>query len=49
MSYSLDDVLKFVESLYEVVLLEYESKTRGYQLHSKVWIKSLIAVQILKK
>ena len=41
-TYDLSELYAFLESLYEVFILVYNEKIRGYLPHGKDWIKSKI-------
>ena len=40
--YELSDFLKFLDSLYDLGVMEYSEKMGGYMAHGREWIKAKI-------
>ncbi len=46
LTYSLADVLSFVDKLHEVTILQYDKAVQGFHPHGRSWIKALLAESI---
>jgi len=49
LTYSLADVMNFVDQLHEITLLEFEKEQKGFRPHGRIWIKELLAETIKKE
>ena len=45
-SYELNDVLKFVDTLFDLSLMIFNEKAAGYTCHGKSWIKGMLHVYL---
>ena len=46
--YRLDDILKFVDQLYDLSALVYNERAFGYTAHGKAWYKGKIHAYLRK-
>ncbi len=47
-TYTLQDVLNFIDQIYEISMLEYDSAQKGFRPHGRAWIKSLLQLEVMK-
>ena len=45
-NYELNDVLKFVDTLFDLSLMVFNEKAAGYTCHGKAWIKGMLHVYL---
>eukprot|EP00349_Pseudokeronopsis_sp_Brazil_P006085 CAMPEP_0202958352 /NCGR_PEP_ID=MMETSP1396-20130829/2717_1 /ASSEMBLY_ACC=CAM_ASM_000872 /TAXON_ID= /ORGANISM="Pseudokeronopsis sp., Strain Brazil" /LENGTH=67 /DNA_ID=CAMNT_0049676397 /DNA_START=177 /DNA_END=380 /DNA_ORIENTATION=+ len=48
MEYTLEDLLKFVDQLYDLGAMVYNEKASGYTAHGKPWIKGKLHAYLRK-
>eukprot|EP00354_Favella_ehrenbergii_P011513 CAMPEP_0170466474 /NCGR_PEP_ID=MMETSP0123-20130129/10421_1 /TAXON_ID=182087 /ORGANISM="Favella ehrenbergii, Strain Fehren 1" /LENGTH=56 /DNA_ID=CAMNT_0010732613 /DNA_START=381 /DNA_END=551 /DNA_ORIENTATION=- len=46
--YRLDDILKFIDQLYDLSALTYNERAFGYTAHGKAWFKGKIHAYLRK-
>ena len=46
--YQLEDLLKFVDQLYDLSAMVFNQKAAGYTCHGKAWIKGMLHVYLRK-
>jgi aminoglycoside phosphotransferase family enzyme len=46
--YKLDDILKFIDQLYDLSALTYNNKAFGFTAHGKAWFKGKIHAYLRK-
>lgn len=49
LTYSLADVLAFVDRVSEIVLLQYDKAIKGFRPHARSWIKARLTESIKSK
>ena len=47
-SYKLDDLLNFVDQLYDLAALTFNDKAHGYTAHGKAWFKGKLHAYLRK-
>ena len=48
LEYTLEDLLKFVDQLFDLSALTYNSKACGYTAHGKAWFKGKLHAHLRK-
>ena len=49
MEYQLDDLIKFVDQLFDLSALAYNEKAAGYTAHGKAWFKGMLHAYLRKQ
>lgn len=48
LEYTLDDLLKFLDQLFDLSALTYNEKAHGYTAHGKAWFKGKVHAYLRK-
>ena len=46
--YKLEDILKFIDQLYDLSIMVYNDKAHGFTAHGKAWIKGKLHAYLRK-